>query len=62
VLFWRGGLSVSSKQGDVTLCLPALRVWEVWVGKDWRLFQDPGALNLKLVCRQRTHQLQIEFS
>jgi hypothetical protein len=43
VLFWRGRLSVSSKQGDVTLYLPAFRVWEVWVGKDWRRFQDPGA-------------------
>jgi hypothetical protein len=27
VLFWRGRLSVSSKQGDVTLYLPAFRAW-----------------------------------
>jgi hypothetical protein len=33
VLFWRGRLSVSSRQGDVTLYLPAFRVREVWSEK-----------------------------
>ena len=45
MLFWRGRLSVSSKQGNVKLCLPAFRVWEVWVGKDWRRFQGLIAVN-----------------
>jgi len=45
VLFWRGRLSVSSKQGNVKRCLPAFRVWEVWVGKDWRRFQGLIAVN-----------------
>ena len=45
MLFWRGRLSVSGKQGDVKLCLPVFRVWDVWVGKDWRRFQRLMAVN-----------------
>jgi hypothetical protein len=46
VLFWRSRLSVSSKQGDVMLYLPAFRVWEEWVGKDWRRFQDHSSRSM----------------